>query len=396
MPVVRAQGGEISPPHCRALLLINRGRIIAIMLGRLGMTIDECVRAYRTVAKKAFTPQHLLSLPGLPKGAYSAKVLEAAIEQVIKEHCKEADCAAQQTQGISTAETCPHGGKLFRDNACVKTVVLAVTKENVDARPTLFRTYDKSTGFQDCTISQVARATSAATTFFKSIKCGRDGIEFIDAGFGYNNPCEVLIEEAQRQFPGAHQMRVLSIGTGLGEVVTIKDKRISILRALKKMATSSKKVADRLDAKYGDGGQYYRFNVDRGLEDVTLSDWEKASQISAHTLNYLQEHDRAIKQCVNGFVNTSHTQTAAKPEPPAETKQQIPQITRAIYASGRDMITQGGSKYNSDVKGKDVTQGNELKISSSQASRDYTQEGSEFGGNIQVEGSLVQRNIVRV
>jgi patatin-like phospholipase/acyl hydrolase len=79
-----------------------------------------------------------------------------------------------------------------------RSVVLAITKANIDTRPTLFTTYDSSAAFQDCTIWQVARATSAATTFFKSIELGRDKIEFIDAGFGYNNPCEVLIEEAER------------------------------------------------------------------------------------------------------------------------------------------------------------------------------------------------------
>ncbi len=74
-------------------------------------------------------------------------------------------------------------------------------KEDADGPPTLFKTYDTSASLDNCAIWQVARATSAATTFFKPIKAGRDEIEFVDAGFGYNNPCEILIEEAQRQFP---------------------------------------------------------------------------------------------------------------------------------------------------------------------------------------------------
>jgi patatin-like phospholipase/acyl hydrolase len=182
--------------------------------------------------------------------------------------------------------------------------VLAITKDNVDAPPTLFTTYDTSAGFRGCTIWQVARATSAATTFFKSIKVGRDGIEFVDAGFGYNNPCEVLIEEARRQFPSREQMRVLSIGTGLGDLVSIQGTRLSVLGALKKMATSSKKVAASLDSRYGGTGQYYRFNVEKGLEDITLSDWEKASTISAHTQNYLRESRRAVVKLVNNFLTT--------------------------------------------------------------------------------------------
>lgn len=198
----------------------------------------------------------------------------------------------------------------------IASVVLAITKDNVDARPTLFKTYDGTKSFEDCTIWQVARATSAATTFFKSIKCGRDEIEFIDAGFGYNNPCEVLIEEAKKTFPAAGEMQILSIGTGLGDVVTIKDNRFSILNALKKMASSSKQVADRLSDEYGNDCIYFRFNVDRGLQDITLADWEKSSTISSHTLNYLHEQDRYIKKCAITFASSSLSQILAPLEGP--------------------------------------------------------------------------------
>ncbi|KAI1378385.1 hypothetical protein F4677DRAFT_413095 [Hypoxylon crocopeplum] len=108
--------------------------------------------------------------------------------------------------------------------------------------------------------------------FFKSIKIGRDAIKFTDAGFGYNNPCEVLIEEARRLYPDRNQMRVLSIGTGLGAAVTIKDSLKSIIKALGNMATSSQKVAERLNVRFSDSGHYCRLNVSKGLEDVTISD----------------------------------------------------------------------------------------------------------------------------
>jgi len=180
---------------------------------------------------------------------------------------------------------------------------LAITKHNIDARPTLFKTYDDSAAFADCTIWQVARATTAATTFFKSIKCGRDDIEFIDAGFGYNNPCEVLIQEIRSLFPEAPEVLVLSIGTGLGDVVEIKDSRVAILSALKKMASESSKVAHRVkDAHVGNcRHNYFRFNVDRGLQDVTLADWEKSSKILGHTLNYINDQKSELARCAKAF-----------------------------------------------------------------------------------------------
>ncbi|KAH7162472.1 acyl transferase/acyl hydrolase/lysophospholipase [Dactylonectria estremocensis] len=306
--VRQEKGLEEVPKPCDHFDLIggtSTGGIIAIMLGRLGMTVDECIHAYKKVAQQAFTPKRTAIFPASPSGAFSATQLENAIRQTIRDHCVQPECVEQNKRGTTPAETCSHDDVHFRDSSCTKTVVLAITKDNVDALPTLFTTYDTSTGLEECTIWQVARATSAATTFFKPIRVGRDDIEFVDAGFGYNNPCEVLITEAKKQFPSRDEMRVISIGTGLGDVVAIGKTRTSILKALKKMATTSKKVAPRLDEELGDGGTYFRFNVDRGLEDVTLSDWEKSSNISSHTRNYLNENRRAIKKCVDSISNTT-------------------------------------------------------------------------------------------
>jgi hypothetical protein len=95
-------------------------------------------------------------------------------------------------------------------------------------------------------------------------------------------------------------MQILSIGTGLGGVVSIKG-RLSIIKALKNMATKSREVAVRLDRRFKDDGQYFRFNVERGLEDTKLSDWEKASTISGHTKNYVNDKERHFEKFVESF-----------------------------------------------------------------------------------------------
>lgn len=179
---------------------------------------------------------------------------------------------------------------------------MATTKGNIDTLPTLFRTYDTSATFAACKVWEVARATTAATSFFEPIRIGGDEIEFIDSSFRYNNPCDILIDEGQRQFPERSQMRILSIGTGLGDVVTIEGNMFDIMEPLKEMAASSRKVAAILKNRFKDDGQYYRFNVDRGLQDITLSDWEKHSEISTHTRNYLAENETLIDSFVRNFV----------------------------------------------------------------------------------------------
>ncbi|KAJ5633313.1 FabD/lysophospholipase-like protein [Penicillium lividum] len=300
-----AKGLSDVPRPCDYFDLIggtSTGGIIAILLGRLGLTVDECITAYRKVAKQTFTPKRTSFLPAAPKGAFSEKSLEDSIKEIVREYCTDIYCVTRRREGHATVKTCPHSDLAFRDHGCKKTRVSTQSTDNIDAPPTLFTTYDSSAAFASSTLWQVARATSAATTFFKSIKVGRDQIEFIDAAFGYNNPSEIMIQEDQREFPG-RTIRILSLGTGLGDVVAIKNTQLSILTALKNMATSSKRVAANMDSRFGDSGEYHRFNAVHGLQDITLSDWEEASTISAHTYNYLNESERALQKFVDDFTH---------------------------------------------------------------------------------------------
>jgi hypothetical protein len=152
-----------------------------------------------------------------------------------------------------------------------------------------------------CKIWEVARATSAATTLFHSMTIGRDNVEYIDAGFGYNNPCKILLEEAKKAFPRckAADFVVVSIGTGLKSNVQIRDRRTSILLALKDMASSSERVANEMESEFGDGGRYHRFNVASGLESIGLAEWKKNDEISTHTHNYMDrpEQLRRVGTC---------------------------------------------------------------------------------------------------
>ena len=87
------------------------------------MTVDECIRAYKKMAKKAFTPKprSRISLPGSPRGAFSATSLEEAIRDTIKEFCPVSECAIQRKAGNSTSSTCTHEELLFRDKSCTAT-----------------------------------------------------------------------------------------------------------------------------------------------------------------------------------------------------------------------------------------------------------------------------------
>jgi patatin-like phospholipase/acyl hydrolase len=121
--VQKAEGLDHVPRPCDRFDFIggtSTGGIIAIMLGRLGMTVDECIQEYRDVAQKAFTPKRRLPFPAPPRGAFSATALEEAIKSTCSKFCSVAECSNRRQEGSPTNEACTHEIE-FRDAACTKT-----------------------------------------------------------------------------------------------------------------------------------------------------------------------------------------------------------------------------------------------------------------------------------
>jgi hypothetical protein len=201
------------------------------------------------------------------------------------------------------------GGKnaVFTDPTAPRTVLVAMAKVSIGAKPTLFKTYDVEPAWKDCKIWEVAQATSATLTFFSSIKCSRDRIEFIDAGFGYSNPCEEVLAEAEKAILDREVVYVVSIGTGLGRAIGIEAKPQSLLGSLKRMATSSNLVHARLQGRYGTqtSQKYWRFDEDVAISDIALGDWKQMQRAAGHTHNYLNTYmtKMAMTDCVNAILS---------------------------------------------------------------------------------------------
>ncbi|KAH6649520.1 hypothetical protein F5144DRAFT_7897 [Chaetomium tenue] len=143
---------------------------------------------------------------------------------------------------------------------------------------------------------------------FLSIYHMRPGpIEFIDAGFGYNNPCEEVITEAERSMPDREVACVVSIGTGLGRAIGIAAKPKSLFGALESMATSSNLVHARLQGQYGGQAsqKYWRFDEDVAIGDIAVDNWKQMRLVAGHTHNYLNTHATrmAMADCVKAILS---------------------------------------------------------------------------------------------
>src|SRR5205814_1267914 len=64
----------------------STGGLIAIMLGRLRMTVDECIEAYTSLSDRVFEKKaHRVTIRGNLQGRFDTTALEDAIKQILKE-----------------------------------------------------------------------------------------------------------------------------------------------------------------------------------------------------------------------------------------------------------------------------------------------------------------------
>ena len=89
------------------------------------MTVGACIEAYKRVAAQAFTPKSCRFFPASPRGAFSAKALESAMKQIIRENCVEKECRERRSQGSPTGQTCCHDElPFYKESAAAKTYAL--------------------------------------------------------------------------------------------------------------------------------------------------------------------------------------------------------------------------------------------------------------------------------
>ena len=144
------------------------------------------------------------------------------------------------------------------------------------------------------TIWEACRATSAASSFFDPIAIGRYKEEFVDGATGANNPVMELWNQAQLMWgvePLEGKVRCLvSVGTGIPSLKPFRDDVLHIGKTLVAIATETEQTAERFrqdKSQLDSSGRYFRFNIDRGLEDIGLEESVKKKEIASATRRYI-------------------------------------------------------------------------------------------------------------
>lgn len=170
--------------------------------------------------------------------------------------------------------------------------------KNALGLPRILSTYDPND--RTTRIWEALRATSAAPTFFEEMQFGTPKVTYLDGGVGFNNPCAEVDYAAKALWEGRSIGVIVSVGTGLQSIPSVKKiaswlpfglgTDISLASALASMATSTARVDNELKRMYNNTDtKYYRFDVDRGLANISLEQWMKEDEMAALTEQYMRD-----------------------------------------------------------------------------------------------------------
>ncbi|KAG9514048.1 phospholipase, patatin family protein, partial [Aureobasidium melanogenum] len=254
----------------------STGGLIAIMLGRLEMSVDECIVANSDLTETVFG-QKLSRIPVDLKGKVEAQFDSVQLASAIN----------------NTIAQCSASGTDLFDDGTNRSVcsINHYTKDMVHLR-SYELPHEPSIRAMIC---QATLATSAATTFFDPVSIGDR--RFADGGFGASNLMDELEgETANIWCPKTGYLKPLvecfiSIGTGNPGKKAFED---SLLGFPTKTTISIATETEHTDknfigrrAKYFDQKRYFRFNVEQGLQDVGLEEHKKKRAIEAASYRYL-------------------------------------------------------------------------------------------------------------
>lgn len=161
----------------------------------------------------------------------------------------------------------------------------------------------------NCTIWQAGRATSATGLAFKPIQIGQH--VFIDEGAGTYNPSPLILDEATvNEWPGREVGVFVSIGTGkrpagtngrqhewwesffsdaLGTFAEARRRLIAKIEGCEDI--HQKMLRDHLAKRNVNKDNYYRLNVEVGVGEFGMNEWNRLADISTSTRRYLSKPD---------------------------------------------------------------------------------------------------------
>jgi hypothetical protein len=205
--------------------------------------------------------------------------------------------------------------------------------------PFLFRTYDCSAddskhpprnagSAAQCSIVEVGRATSAAPSFFRPISInnwdprrifnGLPQIQFMDGGFGLNNPSHEILLDIKRKLRASNGVFDVFVSFGTGVSTARLQGSLStwwrLVKEMKKEMTDVLRAHQAMEHECGidneDEGakkafEYFRFDGGEGLGNVKMDEWSgrREAQWKLRSRPTGDETLNAMADAVNEYLN---------------------------------------------------------------------------------------------
>jgi len=282
------------------------GGLIAIMLGRLRMSVDEAIEEYKELCKDVFEK------PSSKIGRLFNKYDTVARRQKLKDHFE--SMASRHLQPTSSEETPTFKSDLGRCRTIVCTV--KKTEGNVFAEHFLFKSYESS---KDCKrktedsnadlkqhpsdshtfgIREVAALTTMAPSFFEFVDF--ENSQYYDAIVNLNNPTWTLLNEVSSVTAESREKLDIVVSIGAGEPISHEYKPGAHGIAFLAHSTTNSEYVDQIVRK--ESGQqefrYERLDLKGGLQNVRIDEWKPKKsgavtfeKVEAQTAGYLVSGD---------------------------------------------------------------------------------------------------------
>ncbi|KAJ5041265.1 uncharacterized protein L3040_005813 [Drepanopeziza brunnea f. sp. 'multigermtubi'] len=337
--------------HFDLIIGTGTGGLIAIMLGRLRLDLETCKEVYVRMTRKVFETDKTIAGIPYRSTLFKASKLEEAIRECVREHTiltREGN-DGQEPEGLAglnspvsplnsrggprrhgsnasvasfsarspsswqnktpvdwrygNADAVLYDNRENRTKTCVTAIYQGTPKGGL---PALLRSYDSRKEPPpefDCTIWQAGRATSATGLAFKPIQIGQS--VFIDEGAGQYNPAPFALDEAcVNEWPGRDVGVFISIGTGKRPTGPGSDQNshlwyegfMSDFAEARRRLISKIEGCEQTHQYMLKGGlskrgvnieNYYRFNVEIGVGEFGMNEWNRLADISTGTRRYL-------------------------------------------------------------------------------------------------------------
>ena len=337
---------ELHPHHVFQLVAgTSTGGLIALMLGKMGMTVNECITQYEELSKEIFGRKHIRGriTRGLAPARYSGKALRNCIRKLLRDRQLDEDLSMRH-EADRVAWYVPAMLRVFPTNASsrassqdgapfadISTVSAVICREHCSSSR-----YSKLTSRAvpicslpcndsfNCTVCEAARATSAAPTFFPVTRI--NDRFFIDGGLGNNNPSFAIyyhytaIERKNSTRPSAtlqfsphgdldcSRVRYTNIGTGAKANEVEPRKRdwlanmipgfirqgVFLKQTLTEIAVNSDEKVEQMricQSLNEDKIMYERFDANHGVSNIKLDNHKALKDIREKTEQYLEEQE---------------------------------------------------------------------------------------------------------